>query len=348
MNANDIDIVLYWVDGNDKAWQQKRNSYRGESVDRELTDNTVNTDTASNRYRDWDNLKYLFRGIEEYAPFVRKVFFVSDGQVPEWLNTDNEKIVMVDHKDYIPEKYLPTFSSHPIELNFHRIPGLSEHFLVVNDDFFFTSPCVASDFFVDGKPVDIMMEYPVMCSGYNPVFSNIIANCHNLVGKHFTRPEYKKRLKGKMLSPKYGSYFFYNLMMFIIPFPKYFGILTPHFTRPYLKSSFEKVWELEEAKLDETCTHKFRDRDDVNVYVFRNYNILSGNFVPGNIHKMGCAFYVKDVNDGGDSAANAIKSHKFKLICLNDDCKAEAFEECRRRINAAFEEILPNKCSFEK
>ena len=348
MSQNDIDVIVYWVDSGDAKWRQKRDSYCQNKDCGDLTDNTKNSDSADNRYRDWDNLKYLFRGIEQYAPWVRKVFFVSDGQIPTWLRTDHDKLVIVDHKDYMPEKYLPTFSANPIELNFHRIEGLSERFLVVNDDFFFTSPTTAGDFFVDGKPVDIMMEYPVMCSGYNPVFSSIITNDHNLVGKHFARKEYKKRLRGKILSPKYGAYFIYNLLMYLIPFPKYFGLLTPHFTRPYLKSSMEKVWELEEQKLDETCMHKFRDRDDVNIYVFRNYNILSGNFVPGNIHKMGHAFYIKDVEDGARESAAAIKSRKYKLVCLNDDCKPEAFEECKALINEAFETILPDKCSYEK
>ena len=31
------------------------------------------------------------------------------------------KVVWGKHEDYIPKQYLPTFSSHPIELNMHRI-----------------------------------------------------------------------------------------------------------------------------------------------------------------------------------------------------------------------------------
>ena len=121
----DIDIIVYWVDGNDPKWQQKRSEYKLDS----------SSDAGKNRYRDMGTLKYLFRGIEKFAPWVRKVFFVTDGQIPTWLNKASDKLQIVDHKDYIPAKYLPVFSSHPIELNFHRIEGLSDKFVVMNDDF---------------------------------------------------------------------------------------------------------------------------------------------------------------------------------------------------------------------
>lgn len=66
-------------------------------------------------------LKYWFRGVEKYAPWVHKIYFVTCGQKPDWLNENHDKLVLVNHEDYIPHEYLPTFSSHTIELNFHRI-----------------------------------------------------------------------------------------------------------------------------------------------------------------------------------------------------------------------------------
>ena len=181
------DIVIYWVDGNDKEWCARRDAY--------LSDVVGNTDLSPSRYRDWDNLRFLFRGIEKNLSWFNKVFFVTDGQVPDWLDTENPRLKIVDHKEFIPEKYLPTFSSHPIELNLHRIEGLSEQFIVINDDCFIVRPLEEKDFFVDGKPVDILMEYPIMCGGGNTVFSQILAGTFNVVGKHFDRGEYRKSLK---------------------------------------------------------------------------------------------------------------------------------------------------------
>lgn len=334
-NNENIDFIVYWVDGSDENWLKKKNQYVS----------SEGQDSQPNRYRDWENLKYLFRGIEKFAPWVNNVFFISDEQIPNWLNNNNPKLKIISHKDYIPEQYLPTFNANPIELNFHRIKELSEYFVVFNDDFFITNYASPNDFFVNGKPKDIFMEYPIMCGGNTITFSNILANVYNLIGKYYNRKEYKKRLIRKILSLKYGRYFIYNLLLYIIPFPRFFGLLTPHFARPYLKSTYEEVWSLEGKKLDEVCKHKFRDKGDVNIYIFRLWNILKGNFVPENIFKMGKAFMIREENF---AVYKAIETQKYKFLCLNDDCKDIDFEKIKNHVIASFEKILGEKCSFEK
>ena len=116
-----IDFVLLWVDDSDPESIAQRNQYAPEKK--------FLIDEGEARYRDWGTLKYWFRAVEKFAPWVNKIYFVTCGHVPSWLNLDAEKLVHVKHSDYIPEEYLPTFSSHPIELNINRIKGLSEHFV---------------------------------------------------------------------------------------------------------------------------------------------------------------------------------------------------------------------------
>ena len=109
-----IDFVLTWVDGSDPDWLAQRREYqpgRG-------------TDAGESRYRDWDNLQYWFRGMEKFAPWVNKIYFVTWGHFPKWLNTAHEKIQIVKHEDFMAPAYLPTFNINSIELNFHRIKGL--------------------------------------------------------------------------------------------------------------------------------------------------------------------------------------------------------------------------------
>ena len=144
MTSEKIDFVIPFVDGADPAWYAKKLQYSGK----------LPGDENVNRYRDWGTLKYWFRGVEKYAPWVNKVYFISDNQIPEWMNTECAKLQIVDHKDYIPSEYLPTFSSHPIELNMHRINGLSEKFVYFNDDLFLTKPVDETIFFRNGKPCD--------------------------------------------------------------------------------------------------------------------------------------------------------------------------------------------------
>lgn len=135
----DIDFVIPWVDGSDPEWRKSKNKYSGK-IDEPV-------DITDARYRDWDILKYWFRGVEKYAPWVHKIYFVTCGQKPDWLNENHEKLILVNHEDYIPREYLPTFSANPIELNFHRIKNLSEHFVYFNDDVFITSKVEPEVFF---------------------------------------------------------------------------------------------------------------------------------------------------------------------------------------------------------
>ena len=117
----DIDIVVTWVDGSDPEWLKERARYSGTPV--ELSDV---------RFRDWGLMRYWFRGIEKYAPWVRKIHFVTWGHLPDWLDTTNPKLHIVKHTDFIPAEYLPTFNSHTIELNLHRIEGLAEQFIYLS------------------------------------------------------------------------------------------------------------------------------------------------------------------------------------------------------------------------
>ena len=133
----DIDFVVLWVDGNDPVWQTEKAGFSPEKV----TD--ANDD---NRYRDWGLMRYWFRAVEKYAPWVRKVHFVTWGHLPSFLNVNSPKLHIVRHEDYMPSEWLPTFSSHSLEMNIHRIPGLAEHFVYFNDDMFLTRPMKKTDF----------------------------------------------------------------------------------------------------------------------------------------------------------------------------------------------------------
>lgn len=164
MKKQIIDFVITWVDGSDPLWfRQKQNAKKKQGV-------SVDIDDRIERYRDWEILKYLFRSIENFAPWVNNVYFVTCGHLPAWLNTECPKLQIVSHKDFIPEKYLPTFNSHSIEWNFHRIKNLSEHFVYFNDDMFLLHPIKPTDFFENGKPVDMLALQPDVANVEDTIF----------------------------------------------------------------------------------------------------------------------------------------------------------------------------------
>ena len=128
-----VDIVYTWVDGEDPRWARER-----EASWARIHPGTVNPHAANpERYRSHDELRYSLRSVDYYAPWVNRIFLVTAGQVPHWLDTGNPRITVVDHREIFPAEALPTFNSHAIEARLHRVPGLSEHFLYLNDDVFF-------------------------------------------------------------------------------------------------------------------------------------------------------------------------------------------------------------------
>ncbi|KAF0979544.1 hypothetical protein FDP41_001408 [Naegleria fowleri] len=128
-------------------------------------DNTV---SGSNRFRDNDELKFSLRSLERFAPWVRNIYIVTNGQVPNWLNIKNPKIKIVKHSDiYRDVSHLPVFSSPSIESHIHRIPGLSKKFIYLNDDVMFGNFVYPEDFYSHstGQKVFLSWEVPPCASG---------------------------------------------------------------------------------------------------------------------------------------------------------------------------------------
>ncbi|XP_011495372.1 PREDICTED: N-acetylglucosamine-1-phosphotransferase subunits alpha/beta [Ceratosolen solmsi marchali] len=120
-----IDVVYTWVNGSDPQFLENLKKYVS----------ATNANSAASRFNDKDELKYSLRSLEMYAPWIRKVYIVTNGQIPNWLDMDNPRVSLISHKDiFINNSHLPTFSSPAIESNIHRIPGLSNKFLYFNDD----------------------------------------------------------------------------------------------------------------------------------------------------------------------------------------------------------------------
>ncbi|MDY4501824.1 MAG: stealth family protein, partial [Lactobacillus johnsonii] len=142
-----IDFVVTWVDGSDSVWLESKAKYADKA------DIILNTEA---RYRDWNIFKYWFRAVELYAPWVNRIFLITEGHLPKWINLEHPKLVHIKHSDYIDEQYLPTFNSNVIELNIPNIKELSEKFVLFNDDVFINAPVLPEDFFdKDGLPKDI-------------------------------------------------------------------------------------------------------------------------------------------------------------------------------------------------
>ena len=103
-NIEAVDLVYLWVDDKDENWIKKRDSF----LNPELKSEAV----SCCRFRDNDELKMSLRSVEKHLPWINKIFVVTDGQIPRWLDTENPKIEVVFHEQFIPQEYLPTFNSN--------------------------------------------------------------------------------------------------------------------------------------------------------------------------------------------------------------------------------------------
>lgn len=269
--ANDkIDFVLTWVDNNDPAWQSEFAQYSG----------SFDGDFRLRRYRDWGNLKYIFRGFEKFAPWVNKIHFVTWGHVPSWLDCSHNRLSIVKHSDYIPIEFLPVFNSHPIELNFHRIKGLASKFVYFNDDTFLLRPMSKGAFFKGDKPRD------VLC--FNLISDSTIANnkINNLqiIQKYFRKKDVLRNNFLKIFNFRYSPIEVLKTI-FLLPWPSLTGFYDPHMPLSYRKETFEELWRLEEEEFIKTLKSKFRSKSDVSHFVFRYYHLCKGDFYPANRKK---------------------------------------------------------------
>lgn len=327
-----IDFVVVWVDMNDPEWKKNFAEFSG----RETTDAY---NTGIERFRDYGFLKYWFRGVEKFTPWVNKIHFVTCGQKPEWLNSNNPKINLVDHKDIIPDNFLPTFNSGVIERYIHRIPDLKEHFVYFNDDFYILRPTPPSRFFQNGLPCDIaVFQYNPSWSPYYVMLKNNI----RVINSRFNKREILKRDRDKWMTREYDGKERMNKLFQI--YNKFITLRVHHNAQPYLKESFEEAWQFAEKELLETSANRFRDKSDYTHELFRTWQICKGNFTPYNTYKDTKMFplMVKP-----KQAVKAIRNQEYSLVCLNDNKNIRNYDKLMAEIQEAFESILPSKSKFE-
>lgn len=328
----DIDFVVTWVNMDDPEWQNEFSKYSGNK------DNTKNG-VSKARFRDYGFLKYWFRGVEKFAPWVRKIHFVTSGQKPDWLDESNPKIHLVSHKDFIPAEFLPTYNSVVIERYMYRIPGLAEHFVYFNDDFFIINNINPERFFRNGLPCDIAVFT------YNPSWSQWYVRIKNnirLINRHFDKKEVMKRWHDKWFHKSYGSRARWNYLLHF--YNKFITLRVPHNAQPYLKSTFEEVWAEEGEELTRTSVNRFRALDDYTPELFRIWQICKGNFEPYNTYSDTKMFPLMVKSK---KAVKAIYEQAYSLICLNDNVHIRNYDIVMQNLHDAFQSILPEKSSFE-
>lgn len=298
-----IDIVIPYVNGNDPVWLAKYGLYR--------PDMRINA-----RFRETYTLKYQLRSIEKNVPWVNNIYLVLafESQIPEWLDPHAEKLNIVYHKDFIPNNLLPTFNSGVIIPFVNRIPGLSNHFIVTNDDMIFSAPNKFYRYFAKHKAVNrvciIDEDYKL---SDNKLFTKIRYNSVRYFNEYVG--------SGKMI--KYADW---------------------HLPQSYIKSDWDEVWQNYGKVLAKTmCGSKFRVSKNINEWMFYYISAYKGNTINAPIDPKGYML----VNDRtkAEEIQNLIDEH-HPCICLNDGIQVKG--DIWKSVDEMLKGLFPEKSHFEK
>ena len=328
-----IDFVVTWVNDRDPEWQEKRRKYAGLSLEE---------GNIEARFRDWDIFRFWFRAVEKYAPWVNKVFLVTCGHVPEWINRTSEKLVIVAHDDYMDAAYLPTFNSIAIELCLCNIQGLEEHFIYFNDDMFLTKPVTPEDFFEGGLPKYAAIAEPLRNYGSFAFFQHQLFSNLGLINREFNIRNCIEEHPEKWFSYLYGKDIKYNIFAYQRSFLP--GMVFTHLLAPYRKSTLKKVWDAIPERLDWSCKHKFREPLDLMHQIFQLWEICQGDFVP-----------VTKTYYGGlpagifREALEAVEEERYICVCLNDGetISETEFQDLKGKCYVTLNRKFPEKSGFE-
>lgn len=312
-----VDIVYLWCDSNDKDWKNKKNK------ELQKYNQMLDCDAIDEcRFISNDELMYSLRSVEKFVPWINNIYIVTDNQIPDWLDTTNPKIHIVNHSEILPPEALPTFNASAIETSIHKIPNLSEHFLFANDDMFFGNP-VDKDFFYDenAEPIFRFSKRNILNKKYKHLFGYMVSYAYRLVSKNIG---------------------------------KTFAHFPHHNIDAYKKSSIEKCVETFKVGFEKTSIQKFRQKDCIQRSVFEYYAIANGEgrakVVDGILQKMKSIIMRKPI----DSLQIVLKQKKLSLIekynptlfCLNDSRNTNNADRFAMRV--FLEKKFPKPSVYEK
>ena len=314
-----IDIVVPWLNGDDPHWQKEYFAYL-------KTQNKG--DKSVIRTREWNLFKYFLRSISQNARWVNKVFVCvfDENQIPEWLNTDAERLRVIFHRDVIPSECLPTFNGLCVENFLLKYKELSENFIFCEDDMYFTNETKSTDYFRDNKCVKykepLSIENPGNFDYFhkNDLWNKIMQNT----------VKYKTKITGD------STYY-----------PMY------HVPEGFHKSDFLDFYDKHGTDIvEEFKNPASKIRQDTNLLALsivkyiqfdKNDFVSDPTFVKENVHI--------DITDNPDWSKIMKLICDCKSVCINDQVHTKdpnRFKDIKDKLTRILDVVFPEKSEFEK
>ncbi|KAE8262074.1 hypothetical protein A4X03_0g2739 [Tilletia caries] len=230
--ARDSSIVFTWVNGSDVEQQALRAQYGSEKQ------------VGGARDRDNDDLRYSMRSVAAHLPWHRGTVFIVSPTLPTWLNVSHPRIRWIDQNSIVPKEYLPVFSSNAIEPFLHLIPGVTERFIVFNDDFMVRRRMEPWDFFTRSGAVKLFLE-----PGHVDVNRRV--------------PVEKKAKQAWLFSVHYTIEILYARYHFQWPNPQHRPRFVKHAPFVYVRHALADLHTHFGAQLASNARRRFRNPEDV-------------------------------------------------------------------------------------
>ena len=318
-----IDLVVPMVFPNDPQWQQEYARYHGNA-----------SSTQKNvRWRSWGTERLMVECVMRFMPWVRHIHLLLSGESQEqpWmveLKMKSEKLKIHFHREFIPMKYLPCFTSPTIEMFLHRIPGLAEHFIYANDDMFPLSPLEREDFFREPCSETARNGGDGECSGKTAACREVERNGGLLPCQHWKEEAFP--LKPNLFQRKCMN----QQNMVGLYFGKHFRrtwLRNGHSFAPLLRSSCLEVWRRHEQEIIRYLSPQKRTDHSYNHYIYLLYQHFAGKELDYSPREQ----YVGRKTPTG-TIAEIIRDKNAGIVCLNDN---ELIEDWKERASVVREAL---------
>jgi hypothetical protein len=308
----DIDMVFSWVDGTSSEFQRLR-------AERMATYVVGDGDDSEARFRQIDELKYALRSVRLYAPWVRRIFIVTDSPKPAWL-ADHPLVTVVRSDEFFTDaSVLPTHNSHAVESQLHHIDGLAEHFIYSNDDMFLGRPVRPDMFFSPGGVTKFIEAKTRIGLGASAIGRSGFENA--------------ARVNRDLLRQRFGRVTTRHL---------------EHAATPLRRSVLNDLEREFPGDFARTAASAFRSATDISVTnsLYHYYALITGRAVVQNAAKV--TYIETTLGAAAEAMQTLLKRRNVDFFCLNDGSAPEiSVEERTANIREFLESYFPIAAEWE-
>ena len=282
-----IDAVITWVDGSEPNYKLK------------LEENLKNKKIINRQYTQANEIDFCVASIIKFAPFVRKIFIVTDKQKPKFSGIRHmvslEKIEIIDHEEIFRDNLdcMPSFNIRSIDALLFKIKDLSDKFIYFNDDMFLIKETTKEDWFKDNKAILTGSWAKTYNKQLIKTISHKIKNLLNI------RPSFNAAQ-----SKAANIVGFHN---------KYFKSF--HCGRPQIKSVIKDFYDKNPQRLTNQIRHKFRDGRQ-----YMPYSLCWHLLIKENLHVESSSKKLVEINKSRNLSAKKLEKI-LRSIDLNAEVK---------------------------